>query len=181
MGLFEDPDFIWTGFNLAVLLYVLYDIHQELANIFVYMARAGQRDGLHITFVNRWSSRIYFILLLSSAGLIFVVKNTDSLNAVMLIAPVALLIGFFIHALTNKICFINTIGLGSVMPNFDLEISWDEIREYQWKENALYLTLNRKWFTHKKIKFSDSSAIVIVNELLRSQVQGDKTAAPHAV
>lgn len=181
MGLFEDPDFIWTGFNLAVLLYVLYDIYQELANIFVYMARAGQREGLHITFVNRWSSRIYFILLLSSAGLIFVVKNTDSLNAVMLIAPVALLIGFFIHALTNKICFINTIGLGSVMPNFDLEISWDEIREYQWKENALYLTLNRKWFTHKKIKFSDSSAIVIVNELLRSQVQGDKTAAPHAV
>jgi hypothetical protein len=178
MGLFEDPDFIWTGFNLAVLLYVLYDIYQELANIFVYMARAGQREGLHITFVNRWASRVYFILLLSSAGLIFVIKNMDSLNAVMLIAPVALLIGFFIHALTNKICFINTVGMGLVMSNFDLEISWDEIREYQWKENVLCLTLNRKWFTRKKIKFSDSTAIVTINELLRSQMQGDKNAAP---
>lgn len=178
MGLFEDPDFIWTGFNLAVLLYVLYDIYQELANIFIYMGRAGQQEGLHITFVNRWASRIYFILLLCSAGLIFIIKNSDSLSSVMLIAPVALLIGFFIHALTNKICFINTVGLGSVMSNFELEISWDEVRSYTWKENVLYLTLNRKWFTRKKIKFTDSTAIVTINELLKLQMQGDKNAAP---
>lgn len=174
MGLFEDPDFVWTGFNMAVLLYVLYDIYKELAAVFVYMARAGRREGLHITFVNRSSSTMYFILLLCSAGLIFIIINSDSFSAVMLIAPVALLIGFFIHALILKLCFISEVGLGSVRPDLELEISWDEISGYKWKENVLLLTMNRKWFSRKKIKFSDSAAIVAINERLRLQIHDNK-------
>jgi hypothetical protein len=92
----------------------------------------------------------------------------------MLIAPVALLIGFFIHALILKLCFISEVGMGSVTPDLEPEISWDEINGYKWKENVLLLTLNRKWFTRKKIKFSDSTAIVAINERLRTRIHDNQ-------
>ncbi|KAB2880321.1 hypothetical protein F9K33_05810 [bacterium] len=168
MDMFNDPDFVWTGFNLAVLLYVLYDIYQELSTIFTYVARTGQKDGFFITFVNRLSSRVYFILMLISASLLFVVNNAEMLEAVMLIAPVALLIGFFVNTLICKMCFINDIGLGTVSPNYEMEIQWNEIKAYTWKQNVLCLILNRKWFTRKKIKFSDSSAITVINDRLQN-------------
>lgn len=168
MEIFVDPEFIWTCFNLAVLLYVLYDIYQELSAIFIYVANASRRDSFFITFVNRLSSRVYFVLLAISAGLIFVVNDSESLAAVMLIAPVALLIGFFVNALINKMCFINDEGLGSVSSNYEMEIPWNEIQGYRWKENVLYLNLKRKRFARKKIKFSDSAAIIAINDRLRN-------------
>ncbi|MBL7996206.1 hypothetical protein JNM05_12615 [bacterium] len=168
MNIFNDPNFIWTAFNLTVLLYVLYDIYEELSTIFTYFARTAQMDGFFVTFVNRLSSRVYFILMLISASLLFVVNNAEMLDAVMLVAPVALLIGFFVNTLICKMCFINDIGLGTVSPNYEMEIKWNEINGFSWEQNVLFLTLNRKWFTRKKIKFSDSSAIAVVNERLQS-------------
>jgi hypothetical protein len=174
MDFLSDSNFIWTGFNLAVMLYVVYDLYQELGTIFIYIARVSKQEGFALTFVNRLSSRVYFILLLASAGLIFIVKNSEMLESVMIIAPVALLIGFFVHALTDKLCFISDVGLGSVTQNLEPEIPWQEIRAYTWKENVLALTLDRKWPSRKRIKFNDSSAIVAVNEHLKNLMDARK-------
>jgi hypothetical protein len=176
MGLLVDPEFLWTGFNLAILLYVIYDLYQELGTIFMHIARTGKREGIFVTFVHRLSSTVYSFLLLCCAGMIFIVKNSESPDAVMLIAPVALLIGFFIRSLICRICFINDSGLGSVLPNDEMEFQWEEIRSYAWKENMLCLTLRRTWLRHKKIKFSDSSAMVAVNDRLRNGVRENSTA-----
>ena len=170
MGKINDPDFVWAAVNLAILIYVLYDIYQHLSTIFTFVVRTGQKEGFFITFVNRFSSKMYFILLFISAALLFVIQNTESIEAVMLISSVALLIGFFINALVHKLCFINEVGLGCIMPNYEMEIQWNEIVRYAWKENVLHLTLKRKWFANKKIKFSDSLAMVAINDRLKSTI-----------
>lgn len=180
MGLFDDPDFVMTALNLAILVYVVYDINDQLSAIFTYLAHHDRREELFITFVNRLSSRVYFIFLLISAGLIFVVKNSDSGDTAMLIAPVALVIGFFFHALIYKICFVNDAGLGSISVNDEMEIQWNEILTYSWKENVLHLTLKRKWITQKRIKFNDSSAIVAVNDRLRRLTHLDNSAVSNS-
>lgn len=167
MDFLSDADFIWTGFNLAVMLYVVYDLYQELGTLFIFVARSSKGEGFLLTFVNRPSSQVYFVLLLASAALIFVIKNSEILDAVMLIAPVSLLIGFFVHSLTEKLCFITESGLGSVTQDLESEIRWQDITEYSWKENVLSLKLNRKWLATRKIRFSETSAMVLVNERLK--------------
>lgn len=170
MDFLSDSDFIWTGFNMAILLYVVYDVYQELGAIFIYIARSAKHEGFILTFVNRLSSRVHFVFLLASMVLIFAVRSSETLNPIMLVAPVAMLIGFFIHVLTGKLCFISETGLGSVTSDFELEIPWQDIRTYAWKNNVLSLTLNRRWGARKRIRFSDSSAIVAVNERLKHQL-----------
>lgn len=173
MEIFDDADFIWTGFNLGILFYVLYDIYLELTTVFTYIARTGRQESIMITFVNRLSSKVYFILLVISAVVMFAVQDSQSLWDSMLIAPVALVIGFFIHSLISKICFINDEGMGSVSANFEMEIPWGAVKEFAWKNNVLSLTLKQKYFSRKKIKFSDSAAMLVINERLKNSVRTD--------
>jgi hypothetical protein len=164
--IFGDYDFTMMMLNAAVCLSVLYNIYLELTAVFTFAARTSDKSDFLVAQIQRPSALVYYAFLLMTAVIICVMIIVGNTEKIFFMSLVALLIGFLVNALVYQVCFVNDGGLGSVSPKLEMEIPWNAIQSYQWKENTLRLTLRRRFFRHIKLKFYDSAAIVAVNDRL---------------
>ncbi|NUM80899.1 hypothetical protein HUU42_08845 [bacterium] len=167
MNIFENLDLNLLLFNIIVVAAVVYSIVIELSAILNYLARTSGKDGFFVTRIHRPSVRIYFILFLITTLIALFLQFFAEDAYSTLAALVALIVGFVFYSYIYQVCFINNVGIGGVSPRQEMEIQWNEIDAYEWKENVLHLTLKKKILSRRTFKFYDSHAMVEVNERLR--------------
>lgn len=159
------------GINVVVVMVVVFHLYQELSSFVNFLSKTSGHDGFRVTRITRTSSRATFVFFLLTAGLILVLQMNDEVHPFLLVSLGALLVGFLVSGILYQICFINDAGFGSVSPRFEMEIQWNEIDEYAWKDNWLILRLKGKRFARRRIRFHDSEAILAVNDRLKAHVE----------
>ena len=166
----ENHSFMLLIFNALVVFTVLANIYQELYAVIRFSERTMGKAQFYQTTVGRLETIVYwsgfFITLVVSALIIL----SDAENHMNLVACLALAVGFFVNAVVSRICFFNEIGVGSVNVQSEMEFQWNEVKSFYWQHNVLHLRLRRKLFGHIRLRFSDSTSILLINERLHRLV-----------
>ncbi|HNO10184.1 MAG TPA: hypothetical protein PKI67_04580 [bacterium] len=166
MTLFENHSFMLLIFNALVVFTVLANIYQELYAVIRFSERTMGKAQFYQATAGRLETIVYwcgfFVTLLISALILL----SDAENHTNLVACIALAVGFFVNAVVSRICFFNEIGIGSVNVQSEMEFQWNEIKSFYWQNNVLHLQLRRKLFGHIRMRFSDSTSILLINERL---------------
>jgi len=177
----ELVDWNAIGLNAAVLIIVLFAVYLEWTHVHAYLAKTSSKDNFFVTRVHRRSVTffwgLFYVTLLLITGVILFSEDVTT----VIVALMALLMGFFYSAMTERLCFVNAVGIGGLSGRSEMEIQWNEIDSYEWKNNVLRLTLKKKIFMHKRLKFLDSQMVVIVNERLKQYTHTDSVLESHSV
>lgn len=173
MPLPDNHDLLLTGINVLVVLVVVFHLQQEISALLVFLTKTAGDSRYRLARVHRGSSRVAFGLAVVTAALAWAMEAAFHIQPQLLVAFGALLVGFFVSGLLYQICFVNETGLGAVSSKFEMEIQWNEVMSYEWKDHTLLLRLKSGMFPRRKIRFRDSEIIPAVNERLKMSAVSD--------